>query len=111
MAKFELFKSDANQNFYFRFENSAGSQLLKSEGYTGKSSCSNGIESVKKNASLDGRYDRKGSSSGNYTFNLKAANGEIIATSSKTYGTSSDRDAAIEIIKKEAPGAPTVDLT
>jgi hypothetical protein len=110
MAKFELFKSGANQNFYFRFISTAENQLLRSEGYTGKSSCSNGIESVKKNAPLDGRYDRK-DSNGNYSFNLKAANGEIIATSSKIYDTSSARDAAIETIKKEAPGASVVDLT
>jgi len=110
MANFELFWSEANQNFYFRFKSNADNQLLKSEGYTGKSSCNNGIESVKKNAPLDGRYDRKGSS-GHYTFNLKAANGEIIAMSSKTYETSSARDAAIETIKKEAPSASVVDLT
>lgn len=110
MGKFELFESEANQNFYFRFKSTADSQLLKSEGYAAKSSCQNGIESVKKNAPLDGRYDRKNSTS-QYSFNLKAANGEIIATSSKIYDTSSARDAAIETIKKEAPGAAIVDLT
>ncbi len=110
MEKFELFRSELNQNFYFRFKSKADSQLLKSEGYVTKSSCHNGIESVKKNASLDGRYDRK-NSDGRYSFNLKAANGEIIATSTKVYDTSSAREAAIETIKKEAPGASIVDLT
>lgn len=110
MATFELFKSGANQNFYFRFKSTADSQLLRSEGYVAKSSCTNGIESVKKNAPLDARYARK-NGTGQYTFSLKAANGEIIATSSKVYDTSSARDAAIETIKKEAPGAGVVDLT
>lgn len=109
MAKFEFFRSEANQDFYFRFKSNADTQLLRSEGYTGKTGCNNGIESVKKNAPLDSRYQRNGSN-GNYSFSLKAANGEIIATSSKTYSTGSARDAAIETIKKEAPGASVDDL-
>jgi uncharacterized protein YegP (UPF0339 family) len=109
MGTFELFRSNANQDYYFRFK-SGGNQLLSSEGYTTKSGCQNGIESVKKNAPFDNRYDRKDSTE-HYTFNLKAANGEIIARSTKIYKMRSEREAAIEIVKREAPDAPVVDLT
>lgn len=110
MGTFELFRSEANQNFYFRFKSTSGTQLLNSEGYAAKSSCQNGIDSVKKNAPSDGRYERK-VNDGRYTFNLKAANGEIIARSTKVYGTAKDRDEAIEVVKREAPNAPVVDLS
>lgn len=110
MGTFELLKSGADQNFYFRFKSTANGQLLRSEGYVTKPGCNDGIESVKKNAPLDGHYARK-NGMGQYTFSLKAANGEIIATSSKVYDTGSARDAAIETIKKEAPEAAVVDLT
>jgi len=108
MGTFEIFRSSANQEFYFRFK--SGDQLLNSEGYGIKSSCQNGIESVKKNAPLDSRYERK-NNDGRYSFNLKAANGEIIARSTKVFGTAKERDEIIEIIKKEAPGASVIDLT
>lgn len=109
MGAFELFKSKENHNFYFRFK-SGGNQLLKSEGYGAKAGCTNGIESVKKNAPLDNRYDRKDLEN-HYTFNLKAANGEIVATSTKVYKTAAERNQAIETIKSEAPTAPVADLT
>lgn len=109
MGTFELFRSNANQDYYFRFK-SGGTQLLSSEGYSSKSGCQNGIESVKKNAPLDNRYDRKDGTE-RYSFNLKAANGEIVARSTQVYKTRSERESAIETVKKEAPGAPTVDLT
>jgi len=108
MGTFEVFRSEANREFYFRFK--SGNQLLNSEGYGTKSNCQNGVESVKKNAPLDGRYDRK-NGDGRYSFNLKAANGEIIARGTKVYDTAKERDEVIEIIKKEVPGASIVDLT
>lgn len=112
MGKFELFRSEVNRNFYFRFKSASGTQLLNSEGYTGKSSCQNAIDSVKKNAPIDGRYERKDNKDEKrYSFNLKAANGEIIARSTKVYETAQDRDDAIKTVKDEAPDAPVVDLS
>jgi len=54
--------------------------ILSSEGYVTKQGCVNGITSVKTNAPYDNRYERKDGLS-NYTFNLKASNGEIIGRS------------------------------
>ena len=47
--KFELYKDSADQ-FRFRLLDKKGDNLLSSEGYTAKSSCKNGIESIRKNA-------------------------------------------------------------
>ena len=45
-----------------------------------------------------------------YIFDLKAANGEIIATSER-YETKASAKSGIESVKKNAPSAPVVDET
>lgn len=47
--KFEIYLDKAGE-FRFRLKASNGQAILASEGYTRKSSCQNGIESVRKNA-------------------------------------------------------------
>ncbi len=47
--KFEIYQ-DKRGDFRFRLKASNGEIVATSEGYTAKSSCKNGIESVKKNA-------------------------------------------------------------
>lgn len=108
-AKFEIFRSEKNQEFYFRLKASNGKKILASEGYTSKSSCEKGAESVKKNAPLNERYVKKDAPE-NYRFNLKAANGEIIGRS-EGYTTEAARDQGIEAVKKAAPDAEIDDLT
>ncbi len=78
--------------------------------YKAKSSAENGISSVKTNAPIDSRYDRKTATNGQFYFNLKAANGEVIGTS-EMYTTSTARDNGIESVKQNAPGATVEDLT
>lgn len=109
MSKFQVFQSDHNSQFYFRLKASNGQIILNSEGYIAKQSCLNGIASVKANAPLDERYERKDGYV-NYTFNLKAGNGEIIGRS-ENYTSSYSRENGISAVKSEAPGAPIEDLT
>ena len=109
MSKFVIFKG-SNGNYYFHLKAGNGEKVLASEGYAYKSSCQNGIASVKENAPYDSRYEKKTSYNGKYYFVLKAANGESIGTS-EMYETSYSRDNGIEVIKKEAPGALTEDST
>jgi uncharacterized protein len=109
-AKFEIYRSEKNAEFYFRLKAANGKIILSSEGYKGKSSCENGIASVKKNAPMDERYDRKINKAGQYYFNLKAGNGEIIGTS-ESYATADNRDQGIEAVKSSAPDAMITDLT
>lgn len=74
-------KSDAVEPFSFRFTDNDGNVILKSENYKAKASALNGIESVKKNASSEKRYELKTAKNGKFYFNLKSTNGQVIGTS------------------------------
>lgn len=107
--KFQVFKSSANNEYYYRLRAINGEIILNGEGYKTKQSCLAGIASVKQNSPYDSRYDRKDSYQ-NYTFTLKAGNGEIIGRS-ENYTTSAARENGIAAVKRDAPGAPIEDLT
>lgn len=107
MGKFVITKRK-NDEYQFNLKAGNGQVILSSEGYSSKDGCKNGIESVKKNAPADDRYDRKESTSGKPYFNLKAANGQIIG-SSEMYESVSARDNGIESVKKNAPDATVED--
>lgn len=108
-GKFELYTDKAGE-FRFRLKAGNGEVILASESYKQKASAMNGIESVRKNAPTDERYERKDSSSGKPMFNLKATNGQVIG-SSETYSSTSARDNGIESVKKNAPDAALDDQT
>ncbi len=103
MGKFVISKR-ANGEFQFVLKAGNGQIVLSSEGYSNKSGCENGIESVRKNAPDDGNYDRKTSSNDKYYFNLKAGNGQVIG-SSQMYENAAGRDNGIESVKENAPSA------
>ena len=107
MAEFLLRKTDSGQ-FNFSLKNDADKTLLKSEQYNSKASAQNGIEAVRKNAGDDGRYDLKESSSGKFYFNLKAANGQIVGTSSM-YASDGERAQAVAYVKKGAAHAGVIE--
>ena len=104
-GKFEL-KTAANGKFHFNLKAGNGQIILSSEMYESKSAAENGIESVKKNAGDDGRYERKESSNGKPYFNLKASNGQVIGKS-EMYESASAMENGIESVKKNAPAAET----
>ena len=106
--KFTIFKRKDNE-ICFRLRAGNGEIILKSEGYKAKAGAENGINSVKENAPLDERFERKPSKDNQFYFNLKAVNGEIIGTS-ETYTTEQGREIGIAAVKDDAPGAPTEDI-
>ncbi len=108
-GKFELFTDKAGE-YRFRLKAGNGEIILASEGYKQKASAENGINSVKKNANDDSRYERKATSAGKPMFNLKASNGQVIGTSEQ-YSSASARDTGIESVKKNALQAKVDDLT
>ena len=107
-ARFEL--KPSGDQFMFNLIAGNGEIILTSERYKAKASAENGIESVKKNAPEDARYERKSSSNDKPYFVLKAANHEIIGTS-QMYSSDSARDAGIESVKTNAPAAAIDDQT
>lgn len=108
-GKFEIKKAKDGE-FYFHLKAGNGEIILASEMYKAKTSAENGIESVKKNATHDERYERKETKNGQHMFNLKAANHEIIGTS-ESYKSTESRDHGIESVKANAPDAAVEDLT
>lgn len=108
-GKFEIFQDKAGE-FRFRLKAANGEIILASEGYKAHSGCTNGIDSVKTNAPIDARYERKETKNGQHMFNLKAANNQVIGTS-ETYESTASRDKGIESVKHNAPNATVSDLT
>ncbi|GAA6181501.1 MULTISPECIES: YegP family protein [unclassified Shimia] len=107
-AKFELYTDKAGE-YRFRLKAGNGENILASEGYKQKSSAENGIESVKKNAAEEARYERKETAAGKFMFNLKATNGQVIGTS-QSYTSASGRDNGIDSVMRNAPDADVVEV-
>jgi uncharacterized protein len=59
---------------------------------------------------MAGKFELKSTSDGQIRFNLKAGNGEVIATS-ESYKTKAAALNGIESVKKNASGAEVIDLT
>ncbi len=108
-GKFEI-KTSANGKFHFNLKAGNGQVILSSEMYESKPACLNGIESIKKNAADDARYDRKTSAKGDPYFVLKAGNGQEIGRS-EMYSSASAMENGIESIKSNGPTAETNDTT
>lgn len=98
-----------NGEFQFRLKAGNGQEILASEGYKTKAACLNGVESVKKNALEDTRFDRLESKNGKFYFNLKATNGQIIGTS-EMYETKASMENGIASVAKNAPDADVKEM-
>lgn len=94
----------------FNLKASNGEITLTSEMYESKDGAENGVESVRVNAPIDERYEKKISIGGDPYFVLKAADGLTIGTS-EMYSSTFARDNGIESVKENAPGAEVEDLT
>ena len=99
MGKFEI-TTRKNGEFQFNLKATNGQVILTSQGYATKATCLNGVESVKKNACDEARFDKKVASDGSPYFNLVATN-----------GNEATRDNGIASVMTNAPEAEIVDLT
>jgi uncharacterized protein YegP (UPF0339 family) len=97
-----------NGEFQFNLKATNGQVILTSEGYTTKTACLNGVESVKKNAPVQERYEVKEAKNGKPFFNLKASNGQVIGAS-QMYANERNMQAGIASVMKNAPEAPVVE--
>lgn len=107
MGKFEINVDKAGKH-RFNLKASNGQVILSSQGYSSKSGCENGIESVKTNSQNDELYERLEASNGSPYFNLKSTNGQVIG-SSEMYSSTSAMENGIESVKSNAPSAEVVD--
>lgn len=107
MGKFVV-STRKNGEFQFVLKAGNGEVILASEGYTTKAACQNGIESVKKNAIDENRFEKKTATNGKFYFSLKAGNGQIIG-SSEMYESEKGRDNGIASVAKNAADANVVE--
>ncbi len=107
-GKFEVYK-DKGGKFRFRLKAGNGQVILTGEGYNSKSSCLEGIESVKKNSKKDSAFEIYQDKKGEYRFKLKAANGETIGQG-EGYSTRSGCMRGIASIAKNAVSARIVEI-
>lgn len=87
--------TDVAGEFRFTVRDNEEIIILRSEGYTTSQMRNKGIQSLKLNGKDPNRYFRKTSVDSRFYFNIKAANGEIIATS-VLYQTRTARERAID---------------
>ena len=106
-GKFEI-KAGKNGKFRFNLKASNGQIILSSESYDSRGGCEKGVESVRKNAVSDGRFERKTAKDGSSYFVLKAANGEPIGKS-EMYKTKRSMEGGIASVAKNAPTATIAD--
>ena len=107
-GKFECYKDKAGE-FRFRLVAGNGNAILSSEGYKAKSSCTNGIESVRKNSQDPDRFVKTETATGKFRFNLTAKNSQTIGAS-QNYKSVSGRNNGIKSVANNAPDATVVEL-
>lgn len=107
-GKFEL-KQLKNGQFLFNLKAGNGQIILTSEQYKAKAGALNGIESVRKNAADEGRFEVLEAKNGEPYFVLKAGNHEVIGKS-ETYSSESALKNGIASVMKNAPEAEVVEL-
>lgn len=120
MGKFVIKETKTGIKFDLKAGN--GEVIATSEVYTTEAACKNGIASVTKNApvaaiedqTVEGfataknpKFEIYTDKGGEYRFRLKAANGQIIATS-EGYKAKKSCENGIESVKKNVVDAPTV---
>jgi uncharacterized protein YegP (UPF0339 family) len=106
-GKFVVFKGKDGQD-YFRLKAGNGETILSSEGYKSRSSCANGIESVRKNSQEENRFEVKTAKDGREYFILKAGNGQEIGRS-QMYKSGSGCRNGMKSVARNAAGAVVVE--
>jgi hypothetical protein len=106
---FDLKKTDKGK-YMFNLKSGNGQIILTSQLYESRSSALNGIESVRKNAGDDARFERKTTTGGEPFFVLTATNGQTIGKS-ESYSAAAGMENGIASVKANAPDAKLADNT
>ena len=108
-ARYEL-KAAPDRQFVFYLKAANGEIILAIERYCSKKEALQAIELVRKNCSLDDRFERKHSTRFRPFFILRSTNDEILGRS-ETYASEAAREKGIRSVMKNGPAASTRDLT
>jgi len=96
-------------HYYVTLKVKGGRIMLNSLKHFSKSSCRDGIETIRAHASDNLKYEYKKTFDGKFYFRLKSINGEILG-SSKLYETAENRNIGIETVRRIAPLACVIDI-
>ena len=107
--KFQVYQTRTGK-YRFRLCAVNGQCILTSQSYTAKSSAMKGIASVKKNSASDEAFDRGTAKNGQFYFNLKAANRQVVGTS-EMYKTKASATNGVKAVQRDAPKAGVEDTT
>jgi uncharacterized protein YegP (UPF0339 family) len=105
-GKFVVSKGKDGQD-YFVLKAGNGEVILQSEGYKTRRSCSNGIESVRKNSQDEKRFECRKARNGTAYFVLKAMNGQEIGRS-QMYKSDSGCKNGMKSVARNAKDAAVV---
>ena len=110
-AFFETFQG-LDGHYYFNLTAANGQNVLRSQGYTKLASAENGVASVLENGNDKRQFDIKQATNGDWYFNLRAGNNEIIGTS-ELYASKSNAErgavavrALVRLSKMGSQAAP-----
>ncbi|MCS3529139.1 YegP family protein [Chryseobacterium sp. JUb7] len=107
MGKFIISKR-INDDYQFNLKAANGQVILTSQGYSSKSSCEKGIDSVRVHSKDRSKFEINTAKDGRFYFNLKAGNGQVIGTS-QMYESENGLENGIESVKTNAPIALVAD--
>lgn len=107
MGYFSL-RSSSDKQYFFNLHADNHERILTSERYTTRAAAHNGIASVKENAPDEKSYEKLAGKGGQFYFNLRAKNHQVIGTSEQ-YSSERSRDHGIASVMANAPGAKIVD--
>ena len=105
MATTFQLRTAADGQHYFNLTAENNQIILTSEMYQARPAALNGIVSVRTNAPIAERFERRKSSDGRDYFVLKAANHEIIGTS-EMYSSTAAMENGMRAVMRVAAAAP-----
>ena len=104
-----IVKKEENGHYFVTLKVKGGHIMFNSISHLSKSSCKNGIEIIRANASDNLKYEYKKTFDGKFYFRLKSVHGEVLGNS-KIYQTAEHRNVGIETVRRIAPRASVIDL-
>jgi uncharacterized protein YegP (UPF0339 family) len=105
MAGYYALGKGKTGKFSFNLKSGNHQVVLSSQAYESRAAAVEGIASVQRNASDDGRFERKTAKNGESYFVLKATNGQVVGKS-EMYASAAAMEKGIASVK--ANGASTV---
>lgn len=106
-GRFEIFAGEDGQS-YFQLIAKNGERLLRSQGYASRSGAKSGIASVTKNGKLEARFELLVADNGEHYFNLRAGNGQVIATS-ELYTSEASAERGVDAVISALAAPSTAD--